>query len=74
MAFRVGSDTTDLLGDPDENTLALGDLQKSAIRILRMVMNSNQFADLVEIDRASYGATVEAGLKTFFDVAASEIR
>ena len=67
-------DTTDLLGDPDENTLALGDLQKSAIRILRMVMNSNQFADLVEIDRASYGATVEAGLKTFFDVAASEIR
>lgn len=59
--------TTDILGDPDENTLTLGDLQKSVIRILRMVMSSNQFADLVEIERASYGAAVQDGLRTYFD-------
>jgi Beta-glucosidase-related glycosidases len=46
--------TVDIFGDPDENTLTLGDLQKSTIRILNMVMASSQFADLTGVASVSY--------------------
>ena len=65
--------TTDIFGDPDENTLTLGDLQKSVINILNMVMCSNQFADLVGIESESYTAARADQLQTFVEVTKGDI-
>ncbi len=46
--------TVDIFGDPDENTLTLGDLQKSVIHILHMVESSSQFADLIGVEAEGY--------------------
>lgn len=42
-------------GDYKENNITLGDLQKSIVHILNMIMESNQFADLFEdVESRSY--------------------
>lgn len=65
--------TTDIFGDPDENTLTLGDLQKSVINILNVVKSSTQFADLVGIEAESYTAARADQLQTFVEVEKGEI-
>lgn len=65
--------TTDIFGDPDENTLTLGDLQKSVINILNVVMSSTQFADLVDIEAQSYTGVRADQLQTYADVVKAEI-
>lgn len=65
--------TTDIFGDPDENTLTLGDLQKSVINILNIVQSSTQFADLVDIEPESYTESRADQLETFVEVEKSEI-
>ncbi len=65
--------TTDIFGNPDENTLTLGDLQKSVINILNMVEDSSQFANLVDIEAESYTQARADQLKTFVEVAKGDI-
>ena len=66
--------TTDIFGDPDENTLTLGDLQKSVMNILHIVMASNQFADLTGTESVSYTQSRADQLQTYIEVAKSEIQ
>lgn len=50
-----GTTTITYKGDYKENNIALGDLQKSIVHILNMIMESNQFADLFEdVESRSY--------------------
>lgn len=65
--------TTDIFGNPDENTLTLGDLQKSVIHILNVVMETNNFADLVGIEATSYTGVREDQLQSYIDVVKEEI-
>ena len=43
-----GTTTIVYTGSYKENNITLGDLQKSTINILNLVMQSNQFADLFD--------------------------
>ncbi len=52
----------DITGADDVNTLTLGDLQKSVINILKMVIASNNFAELIDVEAAPYIETKAADL------------
>ena len=62
-------DTYDIFGDLDENTLTLGDLQKSVRHILGIVLGSSQFADLTGIEAVSYTGARADQLISYVDVA-----
>ena len=65
--------TTDILGKPDVNTLTLGDLQKSVCHILRAVMATNRFAEVIGVEPAAYRETESEKLTTVVTVTKSEI-
>ena len=66
--------TTDIFGDPDENTLTLGDLQKSVLNILNIVISSNQFADLADIKAVSYTQARADQLQSFVECAKTDVQ
>lgn len=66
--------TKDILGDDDENTLTLADLQKSVIRILKFVMSSSQFADLTQTEAESYTEQRKERLQTVMEAVKSSPR
>ena len=64
--------STDLFGQPDVNTLTLGDLQKSVCRILKTVMATNRFARTIGVRPVSYLETQGERLKTYETVVREE--
>ncbi len=65
--------TKDITGADDFNTLTLGDLQKSVINILHMVLNSSQFFDLAGLEHTSYSAQYADILVDYIDVVKGEV-
>lgn len=63
----------DILGNDDVNTLTLGDLQKSVINVLRMVITSNNFAKLIDVEPTSYTQDRADSLVDFVSVEKSDI-
>nr|MCR4743864.1 fibronectin type III-like domain-contianing protein [Lachnospiraceae bacterium] len=57
----------------DNNELYLGDVQRSAKRILEMVMASNQFADFAELDTQTYYEYIGGELDTVQEVSKSAV-
>ena len=72
-----GDGTTTIVykGDYRENNITLGDLQKSTINILNVVMESNQFANLFDdVESSSYTQDRADQLEVFAAVEKSEVK
>ena len=62
-------------GDYKQNNITLGDLQKSTINILNVVMQSNQFANLFDdVESSSYTQDRADQLEVFYTVEKTEVK
>ena len=69
-----GTTTVIYTGSYKENNITLGDLQKSTINILNLVMQSNQFADLFDdVESLPYTEAHSDNLVTYVTNEKSEI-
>jgi len=66
--------STDILGNPDVNTLTLGDLQKSVCHILRAVMATSRFAELIGEQPVPYCEAKSDKLTTVLNVTKGKIQ
>ena len=72
-----GDGTTTIVykGDYKQNNITLGDLQKSTINILNVVMQSNQFANLFDdVESSSYTQDRADQLEVFSTVEKTEVK
>ena len=70
-----GTTTIVYTGDYEQNNITLGDLQKSTINILNVVMASNQFANLFDdVESESYTQARADQLVVYSTVEKSDVQ